>query len=320
MKIKVLVLDPTGLNPATFWRLYGPFNRISRDYQDKIEVRYSDGRGLLLQELALYDVVIFYITLNQGISEIVQSAKAQGCRIVLDCDDDVFNLDMSTPEFQDYDTQKAHLTSNFLMADEIWCSTDFLRDSFKEHPGKQFAVKNAINPEALPDKPNTGARSAVWRGSANHVIDYTHGREWFEADKKVLSKWMFFGYLPPFNFTGVEDRVSFIKRVPPEQYFSRLKSLKPEYLWKPLKPCRQNDAKSNISWIEATAAGAICVTNYDERPGWGNTAPFFFGKNMKKIQEDLFYKSVDEIRANYDIADVNRLRMERLSALSGIKL
>lgn len=319
-KIKVLVLDPTGLNPATWWRLYGPFNRIAKHFHEKIEVRYSDGRGLLLQELGLYDVVVFYITLNQGITDLVQHARAQGCRIVLDCDDDVFNLDPSTPEFQDYDTQRSHLTTNFLLADEVWCSTDFLRDSFNQHPGKQVTIPNAIDPAALPTTPNTGNRTAVWRGSSNHVIDYTYGMPWFEGIKKEVNKWLFFGYWPPYDYSGVEDDAVFIPRVPPERYFTKLKSLKPEFLWKPLKPCRQNDAKSNISWIEATMAGAVCVTNYTGKPGWEHCFHGFLEPGNEDWNEDLWATSVQEIWKHYDINEINLLRVERLAELSGVTL
>lgn len=310
--IRVLILDPTGLNPATHWRLYGPFNRIARDYEGEITVRYSDGRGLLLQELALFDVVVFYITLNEGITQLVEAAKNQGCKIILDCDDDVFNLDPSTPEWQDYHTQQNHLTHNFRLADEIWFSTDALRDSYHNIGPNRYTMPNAVDPALLPTEPKPIGKeiTALWRGSASHQIDYFSGQYWYESETDV-DKWIWFGYLPPYAKRDKQNR--FLGRVPPERFLSTLQAQPFQFLWKPLKECRQNDGKSNISWIEATLSGAVCVTNYAGKPGFEDCLDTF-SPGMAKYTWEV---SADRIVDEYSIFNINELRVNRLHALVG---
>lgn len=311
--IRVLILDPTSLNPATYWRLYMPFNQIAEDYEGKVSVTYSDGRGLLLQQLGLFDVVIFYITLNEGITQIVKSAKDQGCKIILDCDDDVFNLDPSSPDWQDYNAQKNHLTINFRMADEIWFATDYLKDSYQKIGEHRYKMPNAILPELLPEKPNLKGKRVLWRGSHSQTINYFHGQTWYEDMEQWPDEWIWWGYCPP--FVSRDKRNRFKSKVAPELYFRELQNTEFNYLWKPLKPCPQNDAKTSISWIEATMAGAVCVTNYAGQPEWMLCCRGF---NEAEQQHAGFWKeSKAYIQEHYNLRTINKLRVNRLAELTG---
>lgn len=312
--IKVLVLDPTGLNPATHWRLYQPFNLIDKDYRGHIDIAYSDGRGLLLQTLGLFDVIVYYITLNEGITDLLKAAKDQGVKLILDCDDDVFNLDPSSPDWQDYSRQQNHLTVNFKLADEIWFATDFLRDGYKAIGDNRVTIKNAVLPETLPDAPIKSKRDNVlWRGSHSQTINYHFAESWYKEQERWPDKWHWFGYLPP--WASRDKRNHFHYKVVPEQFLPRLKSIDFKYLWKPLKPCRQNDAKTSISWIEATQAGAVLVTNYAERPEWENCLPSF--EDAKEVHGPVWAESTERIKDEYNLKHWNKLRVNRLAELTG---
>lgn len=314
--IKVLVLDPTGLNPATWWRLYGPFNRIAKDYAGSIEVTYSDGHGLLLQHLGLFDVIVFYITLNEGITQIIQAAKNQGVKVILDCDDDVFNLDPSSPDWQDYNAQRNHLTLNFQMADEIWFSTDCLKDTYHKIGPNRYKMPNGIIPELLPERPNLNGKRVLWRGSHSQTINYFYAQDWYKEDEHWPDEWIWWGYCPPFVTRDKRNR--FKSKVPPELYFSELQRTDFNYLWKPLKPCAQNDAKTSISWIEATMAGAVCVTNYAGKPEWELCAPSF--DEAAQRHEALWAASKRTIEQHYNLREINKSRVNRLSELTGKNL
>lgn len=314
--IRVLILDPTGLNPATWWRLYAPFNRIADDYAGKVSVQYSNGHGLQHQHLGLYDVIIFYITLNEGITQIVQAAKSQGVKIILDCDDDVYNLDPSSPDWYDYIVQQNHLTLNFQLADEIWFSTDYLKDTYHEIGPNRHKMPNGILPELLPEKPNIGGRRVLWRGSHAQTINYFYGQDWYRAEKDWPEEWTWWGYVPP--FADRDKRNRFKSKVPPELYFRELQRTDFNYLWKPLKPCPQNDAKTSISWIEATMAGAVCVTNYAERAEWEYCAPSF--DEAAQRHEALWAASKRTIEQHYNLIEINKSRVNRLSELTGKNL
>lgn len=311
--IRVLVLDPTGLNPATHWRLYEPFNLIDQEYRGQIEVAYSDGRGLLLQSLRLFDVIVYYITLNEGITEILKQAKNQGVKLILDCDDDVFNLDPSSPDWEDYTSQQNHLVYNFQLADEIWFATDFLRDGYDKAAGSKVVIKNAVLPETIPDIQPKKKEAVLWRGSHSQTINYHWGESWYKAYEQWPEAWYWFGYLPP--WVTRDKRNHRIGKVPPENFLQKLRSIDFKYLWKPLKPCRQNDAKTSISWIEATQCGAVLVTNYAENPEWEYCVSTF--EDAKAAHAGIWKESAERIKDEYNLFDWNKLRVTRLCEITG---
>jgi hypothetical protein len=86
-------------------------------------------------------------------------------------------------------------------------------------------------------------------------------------------------------------------------------------MWKPLQDNQFNDSKSNIAWIEATLAGAVCVTNYAHKPGW-EWAIDHFTDNTDFIASQ-WAASKEAIIKHFNLLTVNEVRYNHILKVLG---
>jgi hypothetical protein len=107
-------------------------------------------------------------------------------------------------------------------------------------------------------------------------------------------------------------------------YIKYIKELRPRILFVPLVDNLFNRAKSNISWLEATTAGAVCLaTDLPEfvRPGiinFSNSRNFYnvFKKAVKDYDlQALHAESLAFIRENLTTEKVNELRVMAINEI-----
>jgi hypothetical protein len=108
------------------------------------------------------------------------------------------------------------------------------------------------------------------------------------------------------------------------QYLHYIQQLRPKLFIVPLIDHQFNRAKSNISWLEATTAGAVCLaTDLPEfvRPGIINFSnPRNFYNVFKKAVKDydlqaLHAESLAFIRDNLTTEKVNELRVMAINEI-----
>jgi hypothetical protein len=302
MALKLLVVENVdNLNGVVWWRAVQPLSylrkRMDLDVVFKPKVSMAD--------IMLADAVLMFRTTSDAAVNIIRACKQARKPVIIDIDDDLVNLPGSHPLRGPYNAKIAQYWESVDMADMIWTSTVALAKSIG-HPNVHICP-NAIDPKDLPDKHNFGKRTILWRGGYTGMGDIEGREEWYKSlSKDYLIR--FWGYLPSFAEQG-----QFLEwQADASQYIFSLSKLQPEYIWKPLQANPFNEAKSNIAFLEATAAGALCLTNM---PGadWDGCV-----ENVLTDEMEYDYKfewSKEFIRDKFNIHKVTEARLSALLSL-----
>lgn len=306
--INVLVLVPPFLNTVEYWRLWHPFEMISAimpgvfkfEFKRK-EINYAD----------VWNAHVIVTTRpgsKDSISEVITKAKAKGKPVIVDIDDHLFDLPDShdlyfsyLPGSKGYENAKNLCES----ADLFWFSTPaFLETYGKKFGKKSMVVPNAIHPALLPEEPAPDQGHWAWRGRSIQVHDLIYaGQHWYRKIRNKPKRWFFLGWKPPL------DHADNYTPLPPvtdiEEYMDNIRKSRFNGIWKPMVECSFNNHKSNISWIEATMSGGVCLTNYAGKPGWEFATAHF--PTYKEACE-LWQKSKTEIQEKYNLIKTAQMR------------
>lgn len=244
--------------------------------------------------------------------------KNMGVKIILDYDDDVLNVDMDNPAYEVYVDKTETIKEMLGLADEVWCSTEGVKDSLSPHNKNCVIVPNAHNDFLFPVGHrrafNKGSKVAYWRGGSTHQADiYEKANtlvELINCDQQW--QWYFIGH----RFLWLEQQCGNNYNIVPEMhlmaYFNFLHSLKPEILVYPLRNTLLNRGKSNIAWIEATYAGAVLIGDAWRYPS-GCVEDWVQGGGVER--SELHERSWAYIEEHLLLSKVNELREERLIKL-----
>lgn len=307
--IKALVVEETNrVNGVSLWRLFMPFQVMRKHYPFDFTVTQMPTPAAV----AAHDVVIMFRPTDPQALKLLDVCKSLGVPVVIDCDDNIFHLPVGHPQKLHYDGLQDHFKQLYARADWIWTSTEelmFTLDAF----GRGCVVKNAIDPDILPDAPNPFTGTYMWRGNEAQICDLWKAEAWYDMVKQDASRFIWWGYIPPFKHGGNVVAVRWEQSL---DFWDSLRRSRLNYIWKPLIDNPFNRAKSNIAWIEATVAGGVCVTNLAGQPGWEYAAESFIAP--EEI-EDLWQKSCTEIRSNYNLLAEAEKRYRSLADFVGLK-
>lgn len=224
--------------------------------------------------------------------EAIRLAKDMGKPVWVDYDDDLMSVPTDNPAYVIYgrmDIQK-NVAEIIDMADAVTVSTQALADNMTERGLiKDYRViENALDinqfpwaTEGLaPDRTNT----VMWRGSPSHFRDVLSVTPELTSIINDSVDWTF-------EFMG--DRLWFLtdrcnplktKFTPPMtmiEYSKHIYAAAPKLFFAPLIDTPFNRAKSNIAWLEATFAGAVCVC--PSLPEWTNPGALIYTDNFKEV-------------------------------------
>lgn len=327
-KVKVFVLNPNeGLNGVTYWRLYQPFDFLQAAHGDEIDITYNRGE-LQVQDFLQHDVYFFlrpYMPMHlHMIQELKRYRRHFGglCPIIMDFDDDNKSLPHYHLNYRDEGLGYQYTKECLQYADAVWTSTLPILESYQPdaHPETEFSViPNSVSAydmfmqarfNPIEDKKKS-AGVMWWGGSAGHHHDlYAWESQYYKLAERA-SKFYFTGYLPPFKHG---DNLQYIPHILPTlQYFEAVKQARPNYIWKPLQNNKFNDAKSNIQYLTATLAGALCLTNYAGRPGWEYAVKDLVRDNDEAHR--LWKEAKDDIQRRYNLTDATKQRYDSIMRL-----
>ena len=262
------------------------------------------------------------------------------------------------PEFQN------NITRILCEADFVSVSTECLKEKFgkileeieKKNTNERFdkrffdpdkikVIPNAYDSELFRysakewDRPaEAQSLSALWRGSHTHDADMSRftvdlGKA-IEAGCASNLKWTYNFVGSPWwgtlkwleeNLRLSDKELVITQPLDVIEYHRFLHVLKPSIVYVPLLNDPFNRAKSNVGWIEATHAGAVCLApDWPEwrRPGIINyKSPDDFGKLLTqglkggwRISE-LVQESRNYINESLTLRKVNRKRVEIIEAM-----
>lgn len=305
--IRILVANgPETVNGVTWWRMYRPLHHLHKTYPD-LEITYNTTGQLLPHHFIHTDVVIVWRPCLQNHLIAIQMAKQWGCRVIVDHDDDLFNMPVGSPDFEYFRQCKPFVVACLAMADQVWVSTPALA-SLYAHPNT-VVIPNAVLPDDLPKEWAKNSGTIIWRGSAAHREDLEVGKVNYPSILRAGRRMLFLGYAPTWAIIEGKN-VDYEPPINIMEYFNWLRAQKPMAIWKPLVRNKFNDGKSNISWIEATCAGAVCITNYKDSPGWECAM-----REPSKYKDDyaaMVKKSISEIQKSYNLISWNDVRYREI--------
>lgn len=272
--MKILVINPNYQDATSYYRAWG----ISKDLQERYNIEFTlyestfvlqppnNGQrnwGAAWPDLIKFDAVLFQRALGENSLQLLNYCKELGLKIWYDLDDDLWNIPDSYKIKASFPRSiMKTIEQHIKQSDLITCSTHSLKEVIEQFTNMPaHVVVNAWDTKRFGLKPHNPQGQTIWRGSSTHIDDIRDNRKQIERIGK-LTKINFYGYDP------VRDRpfltlsgYSHTKPLDPILYFRHLMKEQPAAILVPLKNSKFNDSKSNIAWLEATAAGAVTYSN-----------------------------------------------------------
>lgn len=333
--IKIILHTPNFEDGTSFYRAGGPFGRL-RKRCPGIDLAFMP--KYTAATVALADIVVIQRPYDENAVQLAQLCKLAGTKVWVDYDDDIFQVTTSHPfayVYNSYQT-KSNVKSVLQLADVVTASTEALKEALSQFTKRKILViPNAIDdemPAVSSDANLVTPRNPVilFRGSASHEKDL------LEVSVEVIDilrenpKFQFhaMGYLPWFIVECIPaNQWQFTPWMDPYVYYAKLIELRPTVVIHPLEDTKFNRSKSNCSWLETTVAGSPFITRKlpeFEKPGCLTyTTPSEFKEALQKIVKgeyptnDLVKLSWDAAMSQYRLREVNKLRAEVISELSG---
>ena len=311
--IRILSIDNPKADGVSWWRNIRPLTELQRAHED-VDVRFF-GENVPLHEILAADVVIMYRPVTAQSLEFVERCKVLGKKVIIDIDDNLWRLPPGHPSEADYNQHATTLRKIYSICDGVWCSTDPLMDFADARDGRGVVVQNAVLPDDLPANPSPYRGFVCWRGSQSQHADIENeqAKAIYNENVILFERWFFWGYHPA-SMRSANSKG--LPRVGLVEYIFGLPIQNINIMWKPLQENQFNDAKSNIAWIEATLAGAICVTNYATKPGW-EWAIDHFTDNQDFIASQ-WAASKAAIIDHYNLLKVNEVRYNHILKVLGL--
>lgn len=310
--INVLILEHSLLSNVAWWRTYRPLQIVRKLYPQMFDFRVKREK-LDYSDMWWADLIIVSRPFAKPyIADFLVEAKHNGCKIIVDIDDDVFNLPKDHALYSIYKQGSANQKESekaFKTADLFWYSTDKFLETYSKNG---IVVPNAIFPEEIQAEPAPDRGLWAWRGTTiqYHDILAPDARKWYTENRDKAQQWCFLGVLPPMEHADNVRTLDYLES--PRQYMDAIQRAQFNGFWKPLTDHPFNEHKSNIALIEATMSGGACITNFAGRPGW-ETATDTFPTYDKAVE--LWQQSKQHITEHYNLWNTAQLRAQTMHAL-----
>jgi|VirMetMinimDraft_7_1064189.scaffolds.fasta_scaffold41959_3 hypothetical protein len=320
----ILTISPYAGDGTSFYRAAGVIPFLKKEYNDITITDLSHRNDLDWNDYVGYNVVILQRPFNDQHLKTITLLKKLNTKVIIDYDDDLLNLDSHNPYFAGYTRSKDNIEAICSLADEIWVSTESLMKTFSVYNENITIIPNAHNDYLFPIKEkrkfNINTKKVSYRGGKTHELDvYNHFEEWLSIiNDNQDFEFSFLGARFPYLETKCGDNYLIVEGLHIMEYFNYFFNLSPNIFIYPLEDTKFNQGKSNISWIEATYAGAVVLApnNINEflgKPGMLNFNEKFIDmfnriKTDYKVLEILNELSWTYIQNNLLLSQVNQLR------------
>jgi len=170
-------------------------------------------------------------------------AKNQGLKIILDYDDDIWSVNFYNPTYQLYEENKKNANMCLTMADEVWTSTQAIKDYVKEINPNVTIIPNALNDTIFKiqdKKPFDSEKKKIYfRGGGSHRSDiYDVGiAEMIVETINDNLDWTFNFFGEIYDYIGLRtgDNCAFIPYMTIMEYFRYFNNDNPQLCIFPLR-------------------------------------------------------------------------------------
>ena len=296
---KLMVVSITTAEGCVLYRSHGPLSLLKDEFQIVVP---KDTLGWM--DFVQCDAVFFQYPMTAAHEQVVTLAKRLGIPVWVDYDDDftcVQEGNMRYELYQATDVQE-RIKRIISMADVVSVSTPVIAASVQRWTGNPVHVHPNAYDMRFHGEPNFARRTKTitWRGADSHQVDIA---KFSDAILKMQGlhpdlTWAWLGQKPGFLTHKLAKKVT----LPGQDAIAFLDSFKgmaPLIHMVPLEDCEANLGKSNIAWLEATAAGAACVApawpEWKQEGIWGYHGPEEFLKGLQYFAEN----PTEAIEANH---------------------
>lgn len=322
---------PNPVDATSFYRGLGPLGDLRKNNEFEI-VRGGDWRWAEMKEC---DACFLQRPFTDDDLTRAKVAKMTRTPLWVDYDDDLFSVPTDNRSYSLYarDGIRKNMATIAAMADQLTVSTPAIAKQLKKLNPNVTVIPNGLDLDAAPPRGERNpSKHVLWRGSETHTRDLMTVERHIVtvASDPQFSEWAF-------NFIGFNPWW-IIEQFPPKmgcyspamdlyEYMKFLKISNPAVLIVPLHPSKFNMAKSNIAYLEATYAGAVCLApDFEEfrRPGCMNyDSPEQFETLLRMLITDedlrrgLAETAWQHVRGNELLVQRNEARLGVLHKLMG---
>lgn len=337
--INIAVFIPNNpLDGISFYRALGPLTLLKKQWPEMNFYQYTNMNWNVAFES---DLLFMTKPTSRESMSIVQYAKEHGLPVWLDYDDDYLNPTDDAPRKGTPLEQlvKETVSACLKLADRVTVTNEHLKSVYAPVCG---AEKIVVIPNAFDDRLKGLMNSEInprnvifWRGNETQARDIEHFanqiREIFTENREY--NWAFMNYDPYTitDFFAEKDfkRLNYFPGMELMEYFRKLCSVNWAVVIKPLVDNTFNRSRSNITWIEATLAGSVCLapafeswTDYSDKDGlltYSDRTDFkkklkWILKNPQEIKR-LVESSRNYIEKNLLLSKINERRKQLIFSI-----
>ena len=270
--MNILVLTRAPGSACEYYRGIGVLSKIPG-----VNLRLEAEVGWTI--LSQVDIVFAERPFSQSDFEIIRMAKDFSVPVWVEVDDDFFTVPEYNPAASNFgkkDVQERHARC-LALADVVTVTTQHLKEQLSKFNKNIHVIPNAFNDFHWKFEFAPGSKNLVgWRGSATHRNDV---RRYLNSIARVQEEtsfgWVFVGN----DMWFAEERLPpglnrFLAEMPTTHYWKAIKDFGVQFWHVPLLDNSFNRSKSNIAWIEATYAGAVCLC--PDLPEWDNPGAILY--------------------------------------------
>lgn len=267
-KVLVYPLDPN--DTTSLWRVNGVLPYIQNKDFELVNAHsvLPKENGMIRfnwSSLVGYSILLMQRPFAHDHVALLMTAKNMGLKIILDYDDDLWNVPFTNPTYQMYRDAvlNGSLDKCVSLADIIWCSTPSIQSviGFNTlhvpncHNDYLFKVKNK--------RPYVPGKKCFYRGGSSHKADVMSVADEMVKLMNENTDWTFMWMGDRFEYMEIRtgDNHQIIPGMPIMDYFRCLNQESPNIMLFPLQTNKFNEGKSNICWLEGSFSGAALFGN-----------------------------------------------------------
>jgi glycosyltransferase involved in cell wall biosynthesis len=293
MKVAAFI-DKT--SACDYYRVDLPLNTLKKTAETLIStIEKGDPPDVIAKALEA-DIIVARGVADQGLVDAFKGLQKGGKKIVLDYDDNLFDVSPTSPHYQYHglkevmwefpdgkkkkvweDGKTINIKENkknmesfkeaLFIADAVSVTTDLLAEKYKPYNSNTIVLPNCIDTKLwtpLDFKEKDEVR-LTWFGGASHYDDWCILKDVLPDIMRdyLQVKLVIMGVKFDNTLKGIpEDRIEFHPWVSMQAYPYKAAILNPTIAIIPLIDNRFNKCKSALKWVEMASLGVPAVTSY----------------------------------------------------------
>lgn len=332
---KVCYLSMLETNASAFYRTTGVLNYLNSPDISVTNI-FSITNEYGWSSLSGYDTFIFQRPSHEPHIALIELAKDMGLRVIVDYDDDLFNVPFHNNASITLKDQKSNIKKAIHLADEVWVTTPSIRHIYKPYNRNIHIIPNCHNDSVfkvekkMPFNKGTVRKNfkepnkiMAYRGGGSHEADVYQNINDIVNMINENTDWIF--RFQGSRFKHIEDRaganMEYTDPTTLMQFYKEYHELNANIAFFPLLTNVFNIGKSNISLLEATYAGSAFIGckelpefNFDfvEDAKYGSYHAFNEIKDDHDLLERMNNEAWDWILQERLLSNINKLRTERI--------